>query len=325
MWFGILATLPAALFAVGFRRDPRSVRNATWLGLALVLVGLWALSSARGRVADVLGYVVVGIVLAVGLVLPVLLIGNGLVMVRREGRRLANLLSLIAGLGILAVDAVFLIALEGGIGWIGALAGGVVLLSAYAGFILVSLLIYAFVYARVSRRDAYDAVIVCGSGLIGDRVPPLLAGRLDRAAAVYRGQERRPLVVVSGGQGVGELVPEAVAMRDYLVAQGVPEADIAVEDQARTTEENLRLGAALCRARGRAGRAVAVTSNYHALRTAALARDLRLPIDVTGARTALYFLPSAFLREVAALVVHRAKAHAIACGALLAAYAVLVW
>ncbi|GAA4431803.1 YdcF family protein [Actinokineospora soli] len=324
MWFGILALLPAALFAVGLSRDPRSVRNATWLGLALLLLGLWALSSARGPAAEVLGYAVLGAVLAVGLVLPVAMIVNGLVMVRREGRRLGNLLSLLAGLAVLAVDAVFLIAVDGGIGWIGAIAGAVVILSAYAGFILVSLVIYAFVYARVAGRGGYDAVIVCGCGLRGDRVPPLLAGRLDRAAAVYRAQADAPLVVVSGGQGPDELVPEGVAMRRYLVEHGIPESDIAVEDRSTTTEENLRFSAAVLRERGRAGRAIAVTSNYHALRTAALARDLGLPVEVTGSRTALYFLPSAFLREVAALVVQRWKTHATACAALLTAYLVLV-
>lgn len=324
MLYGLLAVIPAVLFVFGFKRDPRSARNAVWLGLALVLLALWAIAVARGPVADVIGYTVVAVVLGVGLVLPLVLIGNGLVMAHREGRRLANLLSLLAGLAILAVDAVFLLALRGGLGWVGVLAGGVVILSAYAGFILTSLLIYAFVYSRLGRRGGYDTVIVCGSGLAGDKVPPLLASRLDRAAAVYRGEGENPLIVVSGGQGPDEQRSEADAMREFLLGAGVPEADIAVEDQARTTAENLRLGTGVAEARGRTGRSIAVTSNYHALRTAVLARDLGLPIDVAGARTALYFLPSAFLREVVALIVIRWQAHAIASAVLLGGYALLV-
>jgi uncharacterized SAM-binding protein YcdF (DUF218 family) len=39
------------------------------------------------------------------------------------------------------------------------------------------------------------------------------------------------------------------------------------------------------------------------LRTAILARRLRLDAEVTGAKTAFYYLPSAFLREFAALLV----------------------
>lgn len=324
MLYGLLAVVPAVLFAYGFKKDPRSSRNAVWLGLLLVLLALWAIATARGPAADVIGYTVVAVVLAIGLVLPVLLIGNGLVMVRREGRRLANLLSLLAGLAILAVDAVFLFALRGELGWTGVLAGGVVILSAYAGFILTSLLIYAFVYGRLGRRGGYASVIVCGSGLIGDRVPPLLAGRLNRAAAIYRAEQSSPLVVVSGGQGPDEQRSEADAMREFLIDAGLPEGDIAMEDQARTTEENLRLSAGIAQAHGRGGRSIAVTSDYHTLRTAVLARDLGLPIDVTGSRTALYFLPSAFLREVVALIVVRWKAHAIASACLLGAYLLLV-
>jgi uncharacterized SAM-binding protein YcdF (DUF218 family) len=323
--YGVLAVIPAVLFAFGFKRDPRSVRNAVWLGLLLVLLGLWAIATASGPLADVIGFAVLAVVLGVGLVLPLALIGNGVVMVRREGRRLANLLSLLAGVAIIAVDAVFLIALRSGFDWVGALAGAVVILSAYAGFILVSLLVYAFVYGRLGRVGGYESVIVCGAGLVKGAVSPLLAGRLDRAAAVFRGEGESPLLVVSGGQGPDEPRSEAEAMREYLVDAGVPDAAIALEDQARTTEENLRLGTEVAREQGRPGRAMAVTSNYHALRTAVLARDLGLPIDVVGSRTALYFLPSAFLREVVAIIVRRWRAHAIACAALLAGYGLLLY
>jgi uncharacterized SAM-binding protein YcdF (DUF218 family) len=155
----------------------------------------------------------------------------------------------------------------------------------------------------VRRRLAANAIIVLGSGLLGDRVPPLLASRLDRAAECLRrvpGAE--PVIVVSGGQGADEQVPEAVAMSAYLRAAGVPAERILLEDKATTTEENLRFSVRVLEKHGRTGAVLAVTNNYHVFRTAVLSRRLGLRLNVVGARTASYFMPSAFLREFVVLL-----------------------
>lgn len=46
-------------------------------------------------------------------------------------------------------------------------------------------------------------------------------------------------VVTSGGQGPDEDIPEAIAMRDYLVSRGVPADRVLTETRSRTTWENL--------------------------------------------------------------------------------------
>jgi uncharacterized SAM-binding protein YcdF (DUF218 family) len=51
----------------------------------------------------------------------------------------------------------------------------------------------------------------------------------------------------------------------------------------------------------RGPRCVIVTSNYHVFRTAIIARKTGIRGQVTGARTAGYFWPSAMLREFAAV------------------------
>jgi uncharacterized SAM-binding protein YcdF (DUF218 family) len=162
---------------------------------------------------------------------------------------------------------------------------------------------------------------VLGAGLIGSRVPPLLASRLDRALRLYRRDQetgRSPVIVVSGGQGADESVSEAFAMRQYLVERGVPEDDIVLEDQATTTEENLRYSKKLLAERGHIGRVVAVTNNYHVFRTAVLSHKQGLRLQVIGAPTAWYFVPSAFLREFVALLVRNPVVHGLACALLMA-------
>ncbi|WP_367127244.1 YdcF family protein [Saccharothrix sp. HUAS TT1] len=329
MIFGIAAIVPALFFVVGVLRDRRRIGNAVWLGVTLVLLLLWLVfraSANGGWSAAAVGYAFVLLLLGLGFVLPSALIVNGVVMLRREGFGLANLLSLLAGLAIFGVVAAFGFATAHTGPVVDAVIGSLLVVAAYVAFLFVSLLLYSIVYGSVGRRTGFDAVVVLGAGLSGDRVPPLLAARLDRGLSVHRREVaagRTPLIVVSGGQGADEAVSEAAAMRDYLLRRGVPDELIVPEDRAATTEQNLRYSANLLAERGWTGRAVAVTNNYHVFRAAVLARRLRLRMQIIGAPTAWYFLPSAFLREFAALLAQNPVAHTATCGLLVALHLVL--
>ncbi|MFI5609532.1 YdcF family protein [Amycolatopsis sp. NPDC051903] len=316
---GILALIADLIFVVRFLREPRRFGNAVWFAIALLFTALWLFSLTAGLVwVQVVVLIVAGVVAATSaLVLPWALIANGLVMWRREGHRPANLLSLLAGLAMLGIYGVTLASLVFlRQSWLVVLAASALLLSAYLAFVFTALLLYSVLYSRVNRRARADAVIVLGSGLLGDRVPPLLASRLDRGAQVLR---RSPdaVVVVSGGQGSDELTSEAAAMASYLENTGVPRSAVLLEDRATTTDENLRFSVDVLRHHGVSGRFLAVTNNYHVFRTAVLARRLGLKLDVIGAKTASYFVPSAFLREFVALLVQYKKTN-------IAAFVVLV-
>ncbi|MEU4745214.1 YdcF family protein [Actinosynnema sp. NPDC023658] len=329
MLFGIAAIVPALFFVIGMVRDRRRLGNAVWLGLTLVLLVLWLVFRATaigGWSAVVVGYAFVALLLGLGFVLPIALIANGVLMLRREGFGLANLLSLLAGLAIVGVVLAFGFATAHTAPAVDAVIGSLLIVAAYVAFLFVSLLLYSIVYGSIGRRTGFDAVVVLGAGLNGDRVPPLLAARLDRGLHLYRrevGAGRTPLLVVSGGQGADEQVSEAAAMREYLVRRGVPDEAVVLEDQATTTEQNLAYSARLLAERDWTGRAVAVTNNFHVFRAAVLARRLRLRMQIIGAPTAWYFLPSAFLREFAALLTHNPVVHTVTCGALVALHLVL--
>ncbi|KDN17368.1 YdcF family protein [Amycolatopsis rifamycinica] len=310
------AVLPGAagvalvVFAVRLVREPRRLGNAVWLGVALLLTGLWLLRAAlhlEWLTPLLVGLLGVAAVL-VALVLPAALIANGVRMWRREGRSAGNLLSLGLGAGLLTLEALAFAPLGR---WGSALVAIAAVLAGYFGFLFLSLLVYSVVYSRLGRRGGFDAIIVLGCGLNGERVPPLLAGRLDRAIRLHAREATPPLLVVSGGRGPGETVSEAEAMHAYLRERGVPDNRIRREDRARTTEENLRFSAELLPAGAR--RVVAVTSNYHVFRTAVECRRLGLPFHATGSPTARYFLPSALLREFAALILHYRRTTIAAC------------
>ena len=155
--------------------------------------------------------------------------------------------------------------------------------------------------AVVGRADnatyGEDAVIVLGAAVHGDEVSRTLASRLDRAVAYH---ERNPgaVVVVTGGQGPQENLPEGVAMRAYLLGQGVPDASIVVEDKASSTEENFAFSKALLDARLPAGyRVTFVTDEFHVYRAGRIAAAAGLDATHVSSRTPWYFWPANYLRE----------------------------
>jgi uncharacterized SAM-binding protein YcdF (DUF218 family) len=328
-----LAVAAFVAFLVNAFADPRGFSNAVFLGLALALGALGLadrLVELPGRTDRLL---LLGLVLLVALV-PFLvacyLVANGVTMVRRERLRPANLLPLVAGCAILAVIGLDLAAEQTGNVKLGLLATVTTLVFGYVSFLLFSYVLYAWLYGQVAgvgRRADY--VIVLGTGL-GRRgqVTPLLASRLERGRKVWTAlaaRGRRPVMIVSGGQGSDEQTAEAVAMAAYLVERGFPADRLAREDQSSTTEENLAFSKAIIDAAEAArpdrkrARCVIVTSNYHVFRTAILARQAGIRGQVTGSRTAGYFWPSAMLREFAAVFLRYWMTNLAICSALVIA------
>jgi len=331
MLAALVAIVFAALYLTGHRRDPRMLRNGVFLTAALVALLVGALELVARSSPD-LGKFVFLLLLAVVylvLVLGVLLVVNGFAMLRREGRSLGNRLSLLTGGAVVALPAfAVVVALVGGtVGRV--IAVIVCALAVYAAFAVVSFALYSVVYARLRLRSDASSVVVHGSGLVGGQVPPLLRGRLDRGIAVYdellaRGAD--VVLVPSGGQGADEPRPEAVAMAEYLVAAGVPVEDVVLEDQSTTTRSNIERSVALLDERGREGALLLVTSDYHVLRTASLARRLGVDAQVVGAPTAWYYVPSAFLREfVAIMSTHRRAAASVLVPFLAATVGFALW
>nr|WP_246331276.1 YdcF family protein [Saccharopolyspora hordei] len=295
------------LFVISFVRDRRRVRNGVYLFFCLMFLiagGLISLAGVSEWAAALLFMCMVLLVPVTVLVLAVFLIANGITMLRREGRRVANLLSLAAGLGIVAWVVVTSVA--GLIQWepLVALVEAIGNVLFYVSFVFVCFLLYSFVYGKFPHRTEVDFIVVLGSGLLGSRVPPLLASRLDRGLEVFEAQRakgRQPVLVTSGGQGPGEDLPEARAMADYLIDKGVPADQVLVEDQSRTTEQNLRFSKALMAQRKPDFRCVVVTNNFHVMRAARIARAEKVNGQVIGSPTARYYWPSATIREFVAI------------------------
>lgn len=228
-------------------------------------------------------------------------------MISFEGKRLANLLSLLYGIFIIGALALHFLPYFPGKDL---LIYPTDFALFYSTFLYLSYVLYGTFCNFFPVRKEPDAIIVLGSGLIGDKVPPLLAQRLTKAKTIYEQFEGRPKLIVSGGQGADELISEAEAMANYLMEQGVPQEDILIEDRSRTTFENLTFSKAILEDHGLGKSVLVVTNSFHALRAGVFMRRLKIPGRSVGSKTAFYYLPSAWIRETVGLVSLYWKWHA---------------
>ncbi|TCP41225.1 uncharacterized SAM-binding protein YcdF (DUF218 family) [Tamaricihabitans halophyticus] len=316
----VIAGLFLLVFLVSFGRDQRKLRNGFYLFFALVFLAmgvLFVVASVSGAAAAFLLFVGVALASLSILAVAVFLICNGITMLRREGRRPANLLSLLAGIAMAAfVPVNFLI---GRIGWkpLWVTSSAVNSVLAYMSLLFICFLLYVFVYGRIRIRHAVDFIVVLGAGLLeGKRVSPLLASRLDRGHRVFDAETakgRNPVLITSGGQGADEAIPEAEAMANYLTSNGVSQDNILLEQQSQTTWENLTYSKELMRTHQADYRCVIVTNNFHVLRAALLARKAKVNGHVIGSPTAWYFWPSATIREFIAIFLEHRTANITIC------------
>jgi uncharacterized SAM-binding protein YcdF (DUF218 family) len=141
-------------------------------------------------------------------------------------------------------------------------------------FIVVELIIVA--NRRPTAQPGADYLIVCGAGLSGYEPSLVFSRRLDKAARYY---ERNPgvVVIVTGGQGDDEVIPEAAAGAAYLEREGVPPGNILQEPLSRNTTENIRFAEPMI---PRGASVVVTTSEFHNYRAVRIAKGLGL--DASG-------------------------------------------
>jgi uncharacterized SAM-binding protein YcdF (DUF218 family) len=173
-------------------------------------------------------------------------------------------------------------------------------------FVLLSfgLLFLSNMTAKASAPETgADALVVLGCGLYGAEISQMLKLRLDKALEYYA-DNPDTLICTSGGQGRNELVPEALAMRDYLVSKGVPDDIIIMEDRSTSTKENFLFSKEKLDARfgGEDYTAVFITNDFHILRSGIYAERAGITARGIAAPSVPYLLPSMYLREYLALM-----------------------
>lgn len=270
---------------------------------------------------------VVGTVLL--LIIPLMLIWNGILMLKKEARSLHTILSLLIGVAMAMAEIALAFVVFTGFSTNEPLPLALLFFSAtvlYGSALMLGFILYVFFIQMLPHLRRFDTIIVHGCALLdGDRVSRILSNRLDKALELFRRSKKRALIVVSGGQGDDETISEAEAMQRYLLEKDVPEEQILTERFSRSTEDNLRFSKQLLEEHGGGGRIALVTSNYHVYRCILLARELGIRCVGIGAKVAWYYWPSAVIREFAAVFLRRRNLILSLIGYLVCVVLPLIW
>lgn len=326
LFFTVISVL---WFFIQFKREKRTL----WIGLPFLL----SLGSVFGLLVVTLIYfensptgyfflmslailfaffaIILGIVLPFTMV--IILISSGIRLIRREGLTFSHVLSFIAGI----LYFLYLVIWPNANDWF---ANDVYsYMYSIASFLLAYTLFIFYLYTLSSwinlwkiYRKTYDFIIVLGSGLIdGDRVSPLLAGRIEKALDIQR-EYPESIIIFSGGQGKDELIPEAVAMADYAREKGLSEENSIIENQSKNTNQNIQFSKKVIEklSSGVIGNVLVVTNRYHLFRALLTAKEEGLECDGRGSKTKLYFSLNAYLREYIAFLFYWKKTYLIGLG-----------
>lgn len=148
-----------------------------------------------------------------------------------------------------------------------------------------------------------DYLIILGAGINGETVSLSLRERLI-AGVKYLKEYPDTTVIVSGGQGRGEAITEAEAMKRFLVANGVEESRILLETKSTSTMENFKN----CRdiIVQKTGIPVSditfITNNFHILRAKMLAGRNGLHTRAISCKTPEQVVVQMYFREYLALI-----------------------
>lgn len=177
-------------------------------------------------------------------------------------------------------------------------------------FIFVALLISFIVIESliifeggITSSEKVDFVIVLGARLYGDKPSPALLERLE-VAKDYLADNKDVKVIVSGGQGINEDIPEAHAMEKFLINNDIDEDRIIIEDESTSTFENLKLSLDKIGEKEKQGKLkiLIATNKYHIFRSKLLAKRLGTEPYGLPAKIPPTIIIQSYIREYFAVI-----------------------
>lgn len=158
---------------------------------------------------------------------------------------------------------------------------------------ILLLLILAFVitgafvlHAAKGKSGEFEYLVILGTKVEGTMPSPMLQDRID-AAYDYLHANPEVICVPTGYRGADAQISEAECIRRGLIARGIDESRIWVEENATSTEENFALSLALIEEKSgsRPASIGVLSSEYHLFRAGIFAADQSIDIATVPAKT----------------------------------------
>ena len=165
----------------------------------------------------------------------------------------------------------------------------------FAAFLSVKM-----INAANNAPDEPVTAVVLGCHVKGTKPSLMLTRRLE-AACEYLKENPDVKCVVTGGQGTGEDITEAEAMKQYLIEKGIEGERILKEDRSVNTDENLAFTKAVLEQNGLSNDIVVITDGFHQYRASLIAEKQGLNSFSISCETRTELVPTYWVREWFAL------------------------
>ena len=332
-----------------------NIRNLGWiLFLSLMLVCRLPSLVSQGGIADSVEKTlqsasnIAFVAFPVAFIVSVIVAFSNIRLMKKEGRNWKNMLGLILGILVcLGTVTPFILAefLQSttivdvhdmnGIGHFVEMTvpNTILVIVSYLECILCATAVLSVKAAKGIPAFDKDFILILGCQIKNDgTLTPLLKGRADRAIEFAKMQKENAgkniVFIPCGGKGKDEVLPEAYAIKNYLISSGISDADIITEDKSVNTFENFQNAIKLIHEKStiQNPKIAFSTTNYHVFRSGILAVEQGIAAEGIGSNTRSYFWINAFIREFGATLYAEWKKHlfAIAILVLLTVFMVFV-
>lgn len=176
-------------------------------------------------------------------------------------------------------------------------------LSIYFSITFIIFLIANIGINFIKHKKEYNALIVLGGILRhGYQLSDAVKRRLNIAIKVYKNQNNKPKIIVSGGMIRKQELTEAEAMKKYLLEKGINENDIIEENNSKNTLENFKFSKKKLDELKISENIAFVTNNFHILRSKIYSKKAGIKADGISASTRWYYYLDALMNEYLALI-----------------------
>lgn len=180
-----------------------------------------------------------------------------------------------------------------------------IIISLFIIFLISFIIVQGIVIYEGTKNEEKKVyyIVTLGARLYGRTPSESLMERLNTTLD-YAKKYKDTKIIVCGGQGLDEDIPEAEAMEYFLINRGIDKNRIIKEESSTSTFENLKNAKEIIeRLDDRDDIEIGiVTSDYHIYRSKLIAKRLGFKVIGLPSKTPTILIPRSYFREYFAII-----------------------